>query len=87
MPIRMPSAALKTTQAARKDLAAERDLGMWMELRMRGTAGRRNRGSWCGLSERKNVADRAERRGSCVARERGRRNKAGPRRRGSETTK
>ena len=56
-------------------------------MRKRGTAGRRKRGSWCGIRDRRAVAEIAERRGS-RGREnfgRGRRNKAGPKRRGIET--
>lgn len=58
-----------------------------MDARNRGTAGRRKRGSWCGMMERRRVAEIAEISGR-GARERfliGRRNRDGPRRVGRET--
>lgn len=58
---------------------------------MRGMAGRRKRGSWCGIRERRRVDVRAERRGSFAGRvrkfgcrRRGMRRREGPRRRGRE---
>lgn len=60
-----------------------------MDARKSGTAGRRKRGSWCGMRERRRVAETAEMSGRvAVARERflrGRRNRDGPRRVGRET--
>lgn len=85
--MRMPRRLLKVIQATTNARVAERDWGRWMELRMRGVAGSRKRGSWCGFSERRTVADRADSRGSRGGRERGRRNRAGPRRRGREIRK
>lgn len=58
-----------------------------MDARKRGTAGRRKRGSWCGIRERRSVAEIAEISGR-GAQERflsGRRKRDGPRRVGRET--
>lgn len=78
---------LKTTHVARKYRVRARDIGRRMEVRRRGTAGRRKRGSWCGIRERRNMAEIAERRGR-DGREmlvNGKRSSDGPRRRGRET--
>lgn len=58
-----------------------------MEVRRRGIAGRRKRGSWWGIRERRIMADIAERRGR-RGRDKlvnGKRNSDGPRRSGRET--
>ncbi len=46
------------------------EAGRWREERMRGMAGRRKRGSWCGIRDRRRVAEMAERRGRVVGLER-----------------
>ena len=55
-PMRRPNKTLKMTHDERK----MRDLGVPTQVRRRGIAGMRNRGSWCGKIERKKVADNAE---------------------------
>lgn len=42
------------------------EFGRWREERMRGMAGRRKRGSWWGIRERRRVPETAERRGRVV---------------------
>ncbi len=85
----MPKNALKRTQDARNERRRVKDLGSVIEERMRGMAGRRKRGSWWGIRERRAVPVRAERRGSLDREKRRgvRRSRAGPRRRGRETKK
>lgn len=58
-----------------------------MEVRRRGIAGRRKRGSWWGIRERKIVAEIAARRGRRGGEKlvNGKRSSDGPRRRGRET--
>lgn len=56
-PMRKPMAALKMTHTARR----RRERRMGTQLRRRGTAGRRKRGSWWGKRERSMVAESAER--------------------------
>lgn len=85
----MPKSALNKTQDARNERRRVRDLGRVIEDKMSGMAGRRKRGSWWGIRERRVVPVMAERRGSFGMARRGGRSKrmAGPRSRGRETRK
>lgn len=56
MPMRIPRAALKRTQDAKK----KRERGGRKQVRRRATQGMRKRGSWWGKMERRTVAERAE---------------------------
>ena len=81
----MPSSTLKIIHAARKVCVRLFVRGSWTEDSTRGTMGRRKRGSWCGIRERKAVPEMAEMKGREAIR--GllkRRGRAGPRRRGRE---
>jgi hypothetical protein len=60
--MRMPSATLKRTQAEIQSLVWG-CRGRRIDERIRGTAGRRKRASWCGKMLRTAMPDRAERRG------------------------
>ena len=70
IPIKTPMVALKMIHAASQYRVRVFELGRCREERMRGTAGRRKRGSWCGMQDRSRVAEMAERRGRVVGFER-----------------
>ncbi len=76
-------------QDARNQRRSERVFGSVSEERISGRAGRRKRGSWWGIRERKAVPDSALRRGilGIESRVGKSRRRAGPRRRGRETRK
>lgn len=85
--MRRAKTVLKTTHAARKYRVRRRDFGRCIEVRRRGIAGRRKRGSWWGIRERRIMAESAEMRGR-RCREKlvnGKSSSEGPRRRGRET--
>ena len=81
----MPSSTLKIIHAARNVRVRLFVRGSWTEESTRGMMGRRKRGSWCGIRERKAVPEMAEMNGREVIRGLFKmRGRAGPRRSGRE---
>lgn len=75
---------LKMIQLTNQYLLNTPDWGRRTEERISGTAGRRKRGSWCGIRDRRTVAERAEMMERLGLRMYQKRRRAGPRSRGRE---
>lgn len=58
--MRMPNRVLKPIQAASQYFVDNLDLGTCIDESRSGTAGSRNRGSWCGMQLRRSVPDIAD---------------------------